>query len=176
MAVSFLPSMASRDWPPQACRRLDRMDRVEHGWIGIDAGKDHHAVPIDRDRQRLLSRRVINDQPDLVALIDTIQDRVVGTMSEAAAPGWARGWPVGCRPRRRPQAGMRRGLRAASATPRQLSGTQLVNRCRGLKAADQDQRVAVGEVHDSLQGREDAGEETASRLMVRMRSAVTSAR
>jgi hypothetical protein len=40
----FLPSMASRDWPPQACGRLDRMDRVEHGWIGIDAGKDHHAV------------------------------------------------------------------------------------------------------------------------------------
>ena len=32
---------------------------------------------IDRDGQRLLSRRVINDQPDLVALIDTVQDRVV---------------------------------------------------------------------------------------------------
>jgi hypothetical protein len=54
------------------------MDRVEQGWIGIDAGKGHHhAVLIDRDGQRLLSRRVINDQPDLVALIDTIQDRVV---------------------------------------------------------------------------------------------------
>ena len=48
------------------------MDRVEQGWIGIDAGKGHHhAVLIDRDGQRLLSRRVINDQPDLVALIDT---------------------------------------------------------------------------------------------------------
>jgi hypothetical protein len=54
------------------------MDRVEQGWIGIDAGKGHHhAVLIDRDGQRLLSRRVINDQPDLVALIDTVQDRVV---------------------------------------------------------------------------------------------------
>src|SRR5215211_5329157 len=54
------------------------MDRVEQGWIGIDAWKGHHhAVLIDRDGQRLLSRRVINDQPDLVALIDTIQDRVV---------------------------------------------------------------------------------------------------
>ena len=54
------------------------MDRVEQGWIGIDAGKGHHqAVLIDRDGQRLLSRRVINHQPDLVALIDTVQDRVV---------------------------------------------------------------------------------------------------
>src|SRR5215218_8601739 len=54
------------------------MDRVEQGWIGIDAGKGHHhAVLIDRDGQRLLSRRVINDQPDLVALIDTVRDRVV---------------------------------------------------------------------------------------------------
>src|SRR5829696_4842598 len=54
------------------------MDRVEQGWIGIDAWKGHHhAVLIDRDGQRLLSRRVINDQPDLVALIDTVQDRVV---------------------------------------------------------------------------------------------------
>src|SRR5215218_4224649 len=54
------------------------MDRVEQGWIGIDAGKGHHhAVLIDRDAQRLLSRRVINDQPDLVALIDTVRDRVV---------------------------------------------------------------------------------------------------
>jgi len=59
------------------------MDRVEQGWIGIDAGKGHHhAVLIDRDGQRLLSRRVINDQPDLVALIDTVQDRVVN-------PVWA---------------------------------------------------------------------------------------
>jgi Transposase len=54
------------------------MDRVEQGWIGIDAGKGHHhAVLIDRDGQRLLSRRVINDQPDLVALIDTVEDRVI---------------------------------------------------------------------------------------------------
>ena len=54
------------------------MDRVEQGWIGIDGGKDnHHAVLIDRDGQRLLSRRVINDEPDLVALIDTVQERVV---------------------------------------------------------------------------------------------------
>src|SRR5688500_20262628 len=57
------------------------MDRVEQGWIGIDAGKGHHhAVLIDRDGQRLLSRRVINDQPDLVALIDTVQDRVVNSV------------------------------------------------------------------------------------------------
>jgi len=54
------------------------MDRVEQGWIGIDAGKGHHhPVLIDRDGQRLLSPRVINDQPDLVALIDTVRDRVV---------------------------------------------------------------------------------------------------
>jgi hypothetical protein len=45
--------------------------------------------------------------------------------------------------------------------PRQPSGTQLADRCRGLKAADEDQRAAVGEVQYSFQGRKDAGEEGA---------------
>jgi hypothetical protein len=63
------------------------MDRVEQGWIGIDAGKGHHhPVLIDRDGQRLLSRRVINDQPDLVALIDTVQDRVVDQCGRSTWP------------------------------------------------------------------------------------------
>jgi len=43
---------------------------------------------------------------------------------------------------------------AADSAPlqpsRQPPGTQLADRCRGLKAADQDQRAAVGEVQHSL--------------------------
>lgn len=59
------------------------MDRVEQGWIGIDAGKGHHhVVLIDRDGRQLLSRRVDNDEMELTALIQTISNRV-------AAPRWA---------------------------------------------------------------------------------------
>ena len=54
---------------------------------------------------------------------------------------------------------------AADSAPlqpsRQPSGTQLADRCRGLKTADEDQRTVVGEVQHSFQGRIDAGEETA---------------
>ena len=53
---------------------------------------------------------------------------------------------------------------AANSAPlqpsRQPSGTQLVDRC-WLKAADEDQRAAVGEVQHSFQGRKDADEEGA---------------
>lgn len=39
-------------------------------WAGIDAGKTHHhCVVIDDDGQRLLSRRITNDESDLVALV-----------------------------------------------------------------------------------------------------------
>ena len=48
------------------------MRHVEQAWAGIDAGKGHHhVVVIDRDGTRLLSRRVANDEPELIALIDT---------------------------------------------------------------------------------------------------------
>ena len=63
------------------------MDRVEQGWVGIDAGKGHHhVVLIDRDGRRLLSRRVVNDEPDLVALIDTVQDRVADPCGRSTWP------------------------------------------------------------------------------------------
>jgi len=39
-------------------------------WAGADAGKaHHHCVVIDADGRRLLSRRVANDEPELLALI-----------------------------------------------------------------------------------------------------------
>jgi hypothetical protein len=53
------------------------MDRVEQGWVGIDAGKGHHhIVLIDGNGRPLLSRRVVNDELELAALIDVIRDRV----------------------------------------------------------------------------------------------------
>ncbi len=42
-------------------------------WAGVDAGKsEHHCVVIDGDGQRLLSRRVANDEAVLLELIDTV--------------------------------------------------------------------------------------------------------
>lgn len=46
------------------------MDRV---WAGVDAGKTHHhCVVIDADGKKLLSRRVANDEPDLLGLISDV--------------------------------------------------------------------------------------------------------
>jgi hypothetical protein len=53
------------------------MDRVEQGWVGIDAGNGHHhVVLIDANGCPLLSRRVVNDELELAALVDVIRDRV----------------------------------------------------------------------------------------------------
>jgi transposase len=42
-------------------------------WAGVDAGKsEHHCVVIDADGQRLLSRRVANDETALGELIDAV--------------------------------------------------------------------------------------------------------
>lgn len=42
-------------------------------WAGIDAGKTHHhCVAIDESGRRLLSRRVANDEPELLALLADI--------------------------------------------------------------------------------------------------------
>ncbi|MGW1553282.1 IS110 family transposase, partial [Streptomyces sp. NPDC002346] len=39
-------------------------------WAGIDAGKTHHhCVAIDESGRRLLSRRVANDEPELLELL-----------------------------------------------------------------------------------------------------------
>lgn len=39
-------------------------------WAGVDVGKEHHhCVVIDQDGHRLLSRRVANDEPELLTLI-----------------------------------------------------------------------------------------------------------
>ncbi|WP_405477456.1 IS110 family transposase [Streptomyces canus] len=45
-------------------------------WAGIDAGKTHHhCVAIDESGHRLLSRRVANDEPELLELIADVLDR-----------------------------------------------------------------------------------------------------
>jgi transposase len=42
-------------------------------WAGIDAGKTHHhCVAIDESGQRLLSRRVANDEPELLELLANV--------------------------------------------------------------------------------------------------------
>jgi transposase len=50
-------------------------------WAGVDCGKaHHHCVVIDGEGRRLLSRRVANDEPELVALIADVTglgDRVI---------------------------------------------------------------------------------------------------
>jgi Transposase len=59
------------------------MQHVEQTWAGIDAGKQHHhLVVIDNDGNRLLSRRLANDEPELTAVI-------AGVMSKAQKVTWA---------------------------------------------------------------------------------------
>jgi predicted NBD/HSP70 family sugar kinase len=42
-------------------------------WAGIDAGKTHHhCVAIDERGRRLLSRRVANDEPELLELLTDV--------------------------------------------------------------------------------------------------------
>ncbi|GHI23364.1 hypothetical protein Shyd_47350 [Streptomyces hydrogenans] len=42
-------------------------------WAGIDAGKTHHhCVAIDEGGRRLLSRRVANDEPELLELLTDV--------------------------------------------------------------------------------------------------------
>lgn len=42
-------------------------------WAGIDAGKTHHhCVAIDESGRRLLSRRVSNDEPELLDLLASV--------------------------------------------------------------------------------------------------------
>ena len=54
-------------------------------WAGIDAGKsEHHCVVIDADGQRLLSRRVANDEAVLGELIDAVT-----TLAESGELTWA---------------------------------------------------------------------------------------
>ncbi|MGB6072329.1 MAG: transposase [Rhodococcus sp. (in: high G+C Gram-positive bacteria)] len=58
---------------------------MESLWVGVDAGKQHHhAVVIDFDGARKLSRRVANDEASLVDLVET-----VGRMSGDGEVTWA---------------------------------------------------------------------------------------
>jgi transposase len=54
-------------------------------WVGVDAGKsDHYCVVIDTDGQRLLSRRVVNDEAALLELINAVQ-----ALADGAEITWA---------------------------------------------------------------------------------------
>ncbi|OEU86479.1 transposase [Streptomyces abyssalis] len=54
-------------------------------WAGVDAGKlHHHCVAIDSEGNRLLSRRVANDEPELLQLLSD-----VGTLAEEQPVTWA---------------------------------------------------------------------------------------
>ncbi|MGW4935214.1 IS110 family transposase [Streptomyces sp. NPDC004166] len=45
-------------------------------WVGIDAGKGHHwAVALDADGETLFSTKVINDEAQILALIETARER-----------------------------------------------------------------------------------------------------
>jgi transposase len=48
-------------------------EEVRQAWAGIDIGKGHHhVVVIDTDGRQLLSQKMINDEPEIVAVIDTV--------------------------------------------------------------------------------------------------------
>lgn len=48
-------------------------------WAGVDAGKsNHHCVVIDQAGQRLLSRKVANDEDDLLALVSEVTELAAG--------------------------------------------------------------------------------------------------
>jgi Transposase len=52
------------------------VQQVMQAWAGIDAGKEHHhVVVIDSEGHRLLSRRVLNDESELSAIIDAALNR-----------------------------------------------------------------------------------------------------
>ncbi len=87
-------------------------------WAGVDAGKTHHhCVVIDSDGKRLLSRRVANDEPELVALI-----RDVTALADEAI--WAVDLPDG-------GAALLIGLLLAADQPVQYIPGRVVNRAAG---------------------------------------------
>lgn len=48
-------------------------------WAGIDSCKGHHhGLALDADGMTLLSRRVVNDEPELVKLIGDVLDLADG--------------------------------------------------------------------------------------------------
>ena len=48
-------------------------------WAGIDCGKTHHhCVAMDADGKTLLSRRVANDEPELLQLLGDVLDTADG--------------------------------------------------------------------------------------------------
>ncbi len=54
-------------------------------WAGVDAGKAaHHCVVINADGQRVLSRRVVNDEGALTDLIRTVKE-----LADGGAVQWA---------------------------------------------------------------------------------------
>jgi transposase len=62
-------------------------------WTGVDVGKTHHhCVVIDHDGRRLLSRRVANDEPELLALLAAVAELAEGDQGQVT---WAVDQPDG---------------------------------------------------------------------------------
>lgn len=60
-------------------------------WAGIDSGKGHHhGLAVDADGKTLLSRRVANDEPELLKLTGDVLGLADGRLS----PGLST-WPAG---------------------------------------------------------------------------------
>lgn len=54
-------------------------------WAGIDSGKaHHHGLALDAEGRKLLSRRVANDEPELLCLIADVL-----TLAEGHEVAWA---------------------------------------------------------------------------------------
>lgn len=66
------------------------MSQVEQAWAGIDAGRGHHhLVVIDQEGQRLMSRRVANDEVELGEAINdalAVAERVTWAIDLADGP------------------------------------------------------------------------------------------
>ncbi|WP_205717919.1 IS110 family transposase, partial [Actinomadura soli] len=60
-------------------------------WADIDAGKTHHhCVVIDADGTRLLSRRVPNDEPELLGLLAEVAE--LGELDHPGSAGGSDTW------------------------------------------------------------------------------------
>jgi transposase len=88
LAARFPEDGAAADWDVRfdRCVGQGRRGRLREGrtseisggteskvWSGVDTGKaHHHCVVIDGEGRRLLSRRVVNDEPEVERLITEV--------------------------------------------------------------------------------------------------------
>ena len=113
-------------------------------WAGVDTGKTHHhCVVIDPDGRRLLSRRVANDEQELLALLAAVPSSPAPTRSPGRSTR-----PRRCRAADRAAAGPRP---AAAVHPR----PERQPRRRRLPRRGQDRRPRRGDLADQARMRRD---------------------